>query len=127
MHTRANITGVSVDAGIETWGKRLELLAEAVPKLVNVLFVSTQGGLDAAGGRAVREAAQKLGITLVSAIVNSPYDEAEYRRTFSSIQKDQLDGIVLSESGNWTVAVSAVLASNRRLELKAPIVIEPNQ
>jgi len=98
-HPGGNITGVSVDAGIETWGNRLELLAEAVPKLVNVLFVSTQGGLDAAGGRAVREAAQKLGITLVSAIVNSPYDEAEYRRTFSSIQKDQLDGIVLSDEG----------------------------
>jgi len=38
-----------------------------------------------------------------------------------------VDGVVLSESGNWTVAVSAVLASNRRLELEAPIVIEPNQ
>jgi putative tryptophan/tyrosine transport system substrate-binding protein len=98
-HPGGNITGVSVDAGIEIWGKRLELLAEAVPKLVNVLFVSTQGGWNAAGGRTVREAAQKLGIALVSAIVNSPYDEAEYRRTCSSIQKDQLDGIAFSDEG----------------------------
>ncbi len=98
-HPGGNITGVSVDAGIEIWGKRLELLSEAVPKLSNVLFVSTQGGWDGAGGRTVRDAAQKLGLSLVRATVDSPYDEAEYRRTFSSIQGDQLDGIVLSDEG----------------------------
>src|SRR5207237_2998625 len=27
-----NITGVSVDAGVEVWAKRLELLSSAVPK-----------------------------------------------------------------------------------------------
>jgi putative tryptophan/tyrosine transport system substrate-binding protein len=98
-HPGGNVTGVSVDAGVEIWGKRLELLAQAVPKLVNVLFVSTQGGWDAAGGRAVRQAAQTLGCSLVSAIVNSPYDEAEYRRTFAAIQRDRLDGIALSDEG----------------------------
>ncbi|SRR6266404_4591743 len=98
-HPGGNITGVSVDAGIEIWGKRLELLSDAVPKLSNVLFVSTQGGWDGAGGRTVRDAAQKLGLSLVRATVDSPYDEAEYRRTFSSIQGGQLDGIVLSDEG----------------------------
>ena len=94
-----NITGVSADAGVEVWAKRLELLSIAVPKLVNVLFVSTEGGWVGAGGQAVREAAQKLGISLVRATVNSPYDEAEYRRVFSSIQRDQLDGAILSDEG----------------------------
>jgi putative tryptophan/tyrosine transport system substrate-binding protein len=97
-HPGGNITGVSVDPGVEIWGKRLELLAEAVPKLKTVLYVSTQGGWDAAGGKTVREAAQKLGISLVKAIVNSPYDEAEYRRVFSSIQRDQVDGIMISDN-----------------------------
>ena len=94
-----NITGVSADAGVEVWAKRLELLSIAVPKLVNVLFVSTEGGWVGAGGLAVREAAQKLGISLVRATVKSPYDEAEYRRVFSSIQRDQLDGAILSDEG----------------------------
>jgi putative ABC transport system substrate-binding protein len=58
-HPGGNITGVSFDAGIEIWGKRLELLSEAVPKLVNVAFVSTQGAWDGAGGQSVREVAQK--------------------------------------------------------------------
>jgi putative ABC transport system substrate-binding protein len=96
-HPGGNITGVSVDAGVEIWGKRLELLSEAVPRLVTVAFVSTQSGWDGAGGGAVREAAQKLGISLSKATLNSPYDEAEYRRVLGSIQRDQVDGIFISD------------------------------
>jgi len=39
----------------------------------------------------------------------------------------QVDGIELSQPGNWTVAVSALLGPTRRLVLDAPIVIEPKQ
>src|SRR5436190_14338449 len=62
-----NITGVSVDAGVEVWATRLELLSGAVPKLINVVFVSSEGGWTGAGGQAVRDGAQKLGISLVRA------------------------------------------------------------
>jgi copper resistance protein D len=37
----------------------------------------------------------------------------------------QVDGIELSQSGNWTVAIGAVLAPGKRIVLDAPIVIEP--
>jgi putative ABC transport system substrate-binding protein len=94
-----NITGVSVDAGVEVWAKRLELLSTAVPKLVNVVFVSSEGVWTNAGGQAVRDAAQKLGISLVRAPLSSPYGEAEYRSTFSSIQRDQVDGLITSDEG----------------------------
>jgi putative ABC transport system substrate-binding protein len=91
-----NITGVSTDAGVEIWSKRLEILAEAVPKLVNVLYISTRGNFAEAGGRATHEAAQKLGISLVSAPLGSPVTEAQYRRVFDSIQRDQVGGILFS-------------------------------
>jgi putative copper resistance protein D len=39
----------------------------------------------------------------------------------------QVDGIALSEPGNWTVSVDVVLDANKRLTLTAPIVIEPAQ
>jgi putative copper resistance protein D len=39
----------------------------------------------------------------------------------------QVDGIELSQPGNWTVAVGAVLGPTSRLMLAAPIVIEPKQ
>jgi putative ABC transport system substrate-binding protein len=96
-HPGGNITGVSVDAGLEIWGKRLELLAEAVPQLKRVVFVSTQGVWDNPGGRVVRDTAQKLGISLASAPLVSPFNEAEYRRVMGSIQRDQFDGIMISE------------------------------
>jgi putative tryptophan/tyrosine transport system substrate-binding protein len=92
-----NITGISVDAGFEIWGKRLALLTEAVSKLVNVVFLSTQGAWDGAGGRELRGAAQKLGISIVHTPLGSTINEAEYRRVFSSIQRDQVDGIMISE------------------------------
>jgi hypothetical protein len=37
----------------------------------------------------------------------------------------RVDGIELSQPGNWTVVVSAVLGPAKRLVLDAPIVIEP--
>jgi putative ABC transport system substrate-binding protein len=94
-----NITGVSVDAGIEVWAKRLELLSSAVPKLRNVGFVSSDGGWTGPGGQVVRDAAQKLGISLVRGTVSSPHGEAEFRSTFSSLRRDQLDGLMLSDEG----------------------------
>ena len=91
-----NITGVSSDAGVEIWGKRLEILAEAVPKLARVVYVSGRGNLDSPGGKATREVAEKLGISLVPAPLDSPFNEAEYRRAFASIQRDQVDAIIFS-------------------------------
>lgn len=94
-----NITGVSVDAGFKIWAKRLELLAQAVPKLVNVVFIGTQGAWENPGGRGMREGAQRLGVSLVLAPLGSAINEAEYRRVFSLLQRDHVDGIVFSEDG----------------------------
>ena len=47
----------------------------------------------------MREGAQRLGISLVLAPLGSTINEAEYRRIFASIQRGQVDGIVVSEDG----------------------------
>jgi putative copper resistance protein D len=39
----------------------------------------------------------------------------------------QVDGIELSEPGNWTVTINVALDQTKRLTLTAPIVIEPRQ
>src|SRR3979411_830887 len=59
-----NITGVSVDAGIELDGKRLALLAEAPPRLSNARFLVTQPSWEASTGAAARDAARQAGISL---------------------------------------------------------------
>src|ERR1043165_10265657 len=33
-----NLTGITLDAGIENWGKRLQILKEAIPSATNVAF-----------------------------------------------------------------------------------------
>ncbi len=114
-----NITGVSADAGVEIWAKRLQLLSDAVPGLTKVLFVSTEGGWAGAGGQTVREAAQKLGITLVRATVSSPYGDAEYRQAFSSIQPGQLDGMMLSDENDHYGKQSVLLQLVQQARLPA--------
>jgi copper resistance protein D len=39
----------------------------------------------------------------------------------------QIDGIELSQPGDWTAAIDAELSNGRRLTLEAPIVIEPKR
>jgi putative tryptophan/tyrosine transport system substrate-binding protein len=96
-HPGGNITGVSVDAGLEIWGKRLALLVEAVPKIARVVFISSPGAWENPGGRSVQEVARSLGISVVNAPLGSIKDEAEYRRVINSLQRDQVDGIMFSD------------------------------
>jgi putative ABC transport system substrate-binding protein len=111
-----NITGVSVDAGVEVWGKRLELLSQAVPGLKRVAFVSTQGGWIGPGGRATEAAAAALGISLTSVLLSNPYDEAEYRRVLSSVQRAKFDGVMLSDENEHfphRVLIAQLVQQNR--------------
>ena len=91
-----NITGVSLDAGTELWGKRLEMLAEAVPKLRRALLVGPQNALEGAGSKAMRLVAERLGLDLVNISVAAPVNEAAYRRTFEAIRRDQAEGLLFT-------------------------------
>ena len=69
-HPDGNLTGVSIDAGIEIWGKRLALLQETVPNLSSVGFVSSKRIWEDAGlMKPTRDAANQLRITLVGCTV----------------------------------------------------------
>ena len=49
-----NITGVSVDAGLETWAKRIQLLQEVVPTAAKMGYLQLRSSWDLAQGRASR-------------------------------------------------------------------------
>ena len=51
-----NVTGLTLDAGPEIQGKRLELLKEAVPRVSRVAFLGTKELWDNSTGRASRPA-----------------------------------------------------------------------
>ena len=91
-----NITGVSVDAGIEVLGKRLTLLMEATSKLSNARFLVSQLSWEGVAGAAVREASRRAGISLAGEPMSS-FSEREYQRVFNSMEHERVDGILVSD------------------------------
>lgn len=91
-----NITGVSTDAGPEIGAKLMQLLAEAVGKLSNARVLSTAAEWELPTFKSTREAAGKMNIPLRLEPLQAPINEAEYRRAFYSMQRDHVDGVIIS-------------------------------
>jgi putative tryptophan/tyrosine transport system substrate-binding protein len=70
-----NITGVSVEAGSEIWGKRLQVLREAVPTASKVGFLGSRQIWSLPQVDALRKAAQQLGISLLGPPIESPIQD----------------------------------------------------
>jgi putative ABC transport system substrate-binding protein len=95
-----NITGVSVDAGIEVWGKRFQLLSEvARTRLTNVRFLFTNTAiLWEATAAPVREAAQRAGTSIAAASLGKTIDQAAYEQAFNAMENDRVDGLVVFDA-----------------------------
>ena len=103
-HPGGNITGATVDAGIEIWSKRLALLKEAVPEATRFGLLSSPGYWEIAGraGEALRAAAPKLGLSVVACPVEQAV-EPDYRRAFAAIQRDGLSALLVHDQAeNFT-------------------------
>jgi putative tryptophan/tyrosine transport system substrate-binding protein len=87
-----NITGVTIAAGLELIGKRMELLVEAMPKLS-----TPRPYWEDPRGAAAREAAKRAGISLKAALLGSAFNEAEYQRVFRSMEQDRADALMVSD------------------------------
>jgi putative ABC transport system substrate-binding protein len=97
-----NITGISEEADTETWGKRLSLLKEAVPRLSRVALLVTSQSYGQRGATILKEAGEKLGIFPVVAQVDSPFDETAYRRAFATMAPAAVEAIyVAGETENF--------------------------
>ena len=97
-HPGGNITGVSVDAGIEIWGKRVEILKE-------LTGVSTMGflGSPIAWDRyvpAMREVAARVAVSIIGPPVQTPFDDAEYRRVLATMKEKGGQALIVSDLVN---------------------------
>jgi putative ABC transport system substrate-binding protein len=95
-HPGGNITGVTVDAGLEILGKRIGLLVEAASKPSNAGYLALRGGWERPSGAAAREAAKRAGISLTGELLVT-FNEGEYRRVFSTLRQDRVDAIIVSD------------------------------
>jgi putative ABC transport system substrate-binding protein len=94
-----NLTGITLDPGIEMWGKRLELLKEAIPATTRVAFLGMRDGWEGAFGQALREISGQLGVSLISMIPNTG-TTAEIERVFAEIAQQKPDAVLLSGEGD---------------------------
>ena len=92
-----NITGVSIDAGRDVWGKRLQLLKEAVPLATRVSYIIPRYIWDGPNTAQVKGFAQRIGFSLVGPPVEHPYREAEYQSVFAAMAKDGVDALFVNE------------------------------
>jgi len=97
-----NVTGVVVDAGIEGWGKKLQFLREVAPKARRIGFLVRQAAWEGtetpAVVRAVRAAAETIGVDLLGVPVASPMQETEYRHAFETIATEKVEALVVQDT-----------------------------
>ena len=91
---------------MEIGGKLIELLARAVGKLSNIRMLSTVANRETPALKAIRAAAEKMNIPIRPELLQSPINEAEYRRALDAMQRDHVDGVVISaDSMHYTYRV----------------------
>src|SRR5262249_5367288 len=92
-----NVTGVSVDAGLEIWGKRLQLLREAVPAMSRLGYLASRDTWDTSQARAVQRAAKQLGMSLIATALLRTIQEVEYRRVFDAMAQERADAVIAND------------------------------
>ena len=113
-----NITGVSTDAGLEIYGKRLQFLVETARRLAKVRFLmttTTRGLWETTALDVLRDAAGRAGISIDAAVVSTPVDQAAYEQVFEAMERDRVEGLIVPDDHIAYRQLIADLAARYRL------------
>jgi len=102
-----NVTGFSVDAGLELYGKQFQLLRELVPALKKVGFLSPRSEWESVFGQVVSTVANDMGIAIIGPPVEVPLEAQNYRTALAEMIKQGVDAL--------SVSLAAENAYNRRV------------
>jgi putative tryptophan/tyrosine transport system substrate-binding protein len=91
-----DITGVTVFAGVEIWGKRLQILKEAFPAASKAAYLTTRVSL-AAEGQQLREAGQRLQISVIELPLEEVTSTA-IQHAFVEIAQQQSDALIVNSN-----------------------------
>jgi putative tryptophan/tyrosine transport system substrate-binding protein len=94
-----NLTGVSRDAGVDIWGKRLQILKEAIPSASTVAFFGFREIWEGPAGQVLRDASHQLGISLI-AMVLPEGTTAEIERVFGTMAEERPDAVLVTGEGD---------------------------
>jgi putative tryptophan/tyrosine transport system substrate-binding protein len=118
-HPGGNLTGVSINAGVEIIAKRLQLLKEAVPSTAKVAYLLSSVGNDLAFS--YREAAKHLGIAISDKFLPEINDE-QLRKSFAEMAEQHYDAAMVDDGGSFLAkrGLMAELAAKHRLPVIYP-------
>jgi putative ABC transport system substrate-binding protein len=116
-----NLTGITLDAGIEIWGKRLQMLKEAVPSTTTAAFLGMRDGWEGSSGEVLRAAGAELGISLVFMLPQKG-NSSEIERVFAVMEQQRPDAVLVSGEGDLYAhrQLIAELAEKNRLPAMCP-------
>jgi len=113
-----NITGLCTDSGLEIWGKRLELLREAVPGISRAGFLASRRVWESPSGiAALRPAAERMGVSIIGPPLEGILQEAEYRRVFDAMIQGRPNAVIVSDQVEnlWNVRLIVEFAAKNGL------------
>jgi putative tryptophan/tyrosine transport system substrate-binding protein len=99
-HPGGNITGFSVEVDAEIWGKRLQILKEAVPSLSKVGLLGIREPYGQQYLQQVREISQRLEVSVLLMLLQES-TSSEFQRVFAEIARERPDGILVSARGDF--------------------------
>jgi ABC-type uncharacterized transport system substrate-binding protein len=116
-----NLTGITLDAGIEVWGKRLEIIKEAIPSTANAAFLGMRGGWEGSSEQFLRDAGRRLGISLVFMLPQQG-TPSEIERVFAAMEQQRPEAVLVSGEGDLYAHRKLIveLAEKHRLPTMCP-------
>ena len=118
------MTGVQTCAlpiWIENWGKRLQILKEAIPSATNVAFLGMREGWEGSSGQVLRDVGAQMGISLAF-VLPQQGNPAELERIFAAMEQQRPDAVSVSGEGDLYAhrQLIAELAEKKRLPTMCP-------
>jgi putative ABC transport system substrate-binding protein len=95
-----NLTGVAINAGVGIYGKRLQIIREAVPNVRKIANLLSGVWTTSAGAADQVEAGRRLGLEVVAKQMVE-VDETQLRRVFAEMADLHFEAVVVDEGGSF--------------------------
>jgi putative tryptophan/tyrosine transport system substrate-binding protein len=92
-----NITGISADAGLETFGKRYQLLRDTVGKLTNVRLLIPASSIPL-WEKGIAPVLRQADFLITAAVIAGKLDREAYEHVFDAMQAEAVNGLMVGDA-----------------------------
>lgn len=93
----SNLTGATVDAGVELYGKRLELLVQLRPHASRIGYLASSQNWSNTQAAAAREAAHRTNVQLTHLNLGETLSKPAYLAAFGLLKETTIDALLVSD------------------------------